>query len=54
MFEWSENKRYDVYIPYLNCIVENHGEQHYNNSFKSLNGRTLEEEQKNDKYKSMR
>lgn len=51
MFEWSENKRYDVYIPYLNCIVENHGEQHYNNSFKSLNCRTLEEEQKNDKYK---
>lgn len=28
-FEWSNGKRYDIYIPSLNCIIENHGEQHY-------------------------
>jgi hypothetical protein len=50
-FEWSDNKRYDIYIPSLSCIIENHGEQHYGNSFKMSDGRTLEEEQKNDCYK---
>lgn len=50
-FEWSCKKRYDVYIPSLNCIIENHGEQHYDNSFKHLDSRTLEEEQENDRYK---
>lgn len=28
-FNWSEKKRYDIYIPHLNCIIENHGQQHY-------------------------
>ena len=50
-FKWSDKKRYDVYISTLNCIIENHGEQHYYNSFTHLDSRTLEEEQTNDKYK---
>jgi predicted transcriptional regulator len=50
-FEWSDKKRYDIYIPSLNCIIENHGEQHYDNSFKNIDSRTLEEEQENDKQK---
>lgn len=29
IFNWSVNKRYDIYIPQLNCIIENHGPQHY-------------------------
>ena len=28
-FNWSAKKRYDIYIPHLNCIIENHGQQHY-------------------------
>jgi Fe2+ or Zn2+ uptake regulation protein len=50
-FKWSNKKRYDVYIPLLNCVIENHGEQHYDNAFKQLDSRTLEEEQENDRYK---
>lgn len=50
-FEWSDKRRYDIYIPTLNCIIENHGEQHYDNSFTHLDSRTLEEEQANDKHK---
>lgn len=47
-FEWSENKRYDFFIPSLKCIIETHGEQHYRDcGFE----RTLEEEQENDKLK---
>ena len=49
----NENKdsRYDFYIPHLNLIIEVHGVQHYNGSFKSYGGRTLEEEQENDRIK---
>lgn len=47
-FNWSNNKRYDFYIPSLNCIIETNGIQHYKES--SFN-RTLEEEQLNDKFK---
>lgn len=52
-FNWSDRKRYDHYIPSLNLIIENHGEQHYHKAFDTLseNTRTLEEEQENDKYK---
>ena len=48
--KWANNKRYDIYIPSLNCIIENHGSQHYkdaNNIFEI----TLEEQQSIDKYK---
>lgn len=48
---WIKPKRYDFYIPSLNCIIETHGEQHYTKGFESLGGRTLMEEQRNDKYK---
>lgn len=62
-FEWSKNynhsnkklsgnKRYDFYIPSLNCIIETHGEQHYGgNGFSTVNGRTFQEEQENDRLK---
>jgi len=50
-FKWSNNKRYDFYIPELNCIIETHGMQHYKDSFKALSGRSLEDEQMNDRLK---
>ena len=51
-FKWSNNKIYDFYLPKQNCIIEAHGEQHYNNDgFYNIGGRTLEEEQANDLYK---
>ena len=52
VFDWSDRKEYDFYIPYLNCIIETHGDQHYKNSFYTIHkGRTLEKEQENDEYK---
>lgn len=52
VFDWSKNTdtfwKYDFYIPSLNCIVETHGEQHFRNSTR---GRSLEEEQENDRIK---
>lgn len=48
-FTWSKNKRYDFYIPSLNCIIEAHGLQHYKNSFEKVCGRKLEDEEDNDK-----
>ena len=51
-FDWSNNKIYDFYISFLNCIIETHGDQHYKNSFHTIHkGRTLEKEQENDEYK---
>ncbi|WP_283695808.1 hypothetical protein [Clostridium perfringens] len=54
--KWIDNKRYDFYISKSNIIIEAHGCQHYNGSFKRIKStkrknRTLEEEQQNDKYK---
>lgn len=47
-FLWGQNKRYDFYIPSLNCIIEAHGEQHY----RDRHGWTkLSEQQNNDKIK---
>lgn len=51
IFAWSNKKRYDIYIPSLKCIIENHGPQHYDNCFKNIDSRTLDEEQENDKNK---
>lgn len=48
---WTNKKVYDIYIPSLDCIIENHGEQHYVNTFSSYGGRNLQEEMFNDKYK---
>lgn len=47
-FKWSNGKEYDFYIPSLNCIIETHGEQHYNGGFGRIGGRSIEEEQAND------
>lgn len=47
--EWSNRKKYDIFIPSLNCIIENHGGQHYEEC--SLINYTLKEEQENDEYK---
>lgn len=51
--KWIKPKKYDFYIKDLNMIIETHGKQHYSDktSFKICGGRTLEEEQANDKYK---
>lgn len=51
IFDWSDLKRYDFYIPSLNLIIEAHGSNHYENCFAYLGGKTSEEEKKNDKYK---
>ena len=49
IFDWSENKRYDFYIPQYDCIIETHGKQHYSEyGFGKLGGRNLYEEQWND------
>lgn len=45
---WSNNRRYDFYLPNYSMIIETHGKQHYE---KSDRGRSLEEEQENDRYK---
>lgn len=55
-FKWLKpwNKRYDFYFEKdgQEYIIETHGGQHYTNKgFSSLGGRTLEEEQENDKFK---
>ncbi len=60
-FPWSTNvigedgknssKRYDFYIPSMSAIIEVHGAQHYGGGFEYLGGRSLEEEQANDKQK---
>lgn len=43
--------RYDFYIGSRKTIIEVHGEQHYLKGFYSCGGRTVEEEQANDRYK---
>ncbi len=46
--DWSKNKRYDFYLSDYNIIIETHGLQHYEESNR---GRSLKEEQENDKSK---
>jgi len=48
MFNWSQRRQYDFYIPSKNMIIETHGEQHYRYAGR---GRSLEEEQENDALK---
>ena len=48
VFDWSDNKRYDFYIPDYNMIIEMHGEQHYT---KNMFDKTVEERQEIDNYK---
>lgn len=47
-----ENKRYDFYIDAINTVIEVHGGQHYlDTGLGKKGGRTLEQEQENDKIK---
>ncbi len=48
--KWAGKFRYDVYIPSINCIIENHGKQHYEERLSWL-GKTIEEIQEIDEYK---
>lgn len=48
---WTNNFRYDFYLPEYNWIIEVHGKQHYGSGFEALGGRTLVEEQENDNAK---
>ena len=41
-FGWSNKKKYDIYIPSLEMIIENHVSQHYGNYFRNGN-KTIEE-----------
>lgn len=50
---WCERYRYDFYLPDFNCIIETHGLQHYGHGFEKVNGKTLKEEQENDKNKKL-
>ena len=51
-FEWSDNKRYDFYLPIHHCIIETHGKQHYTNSdFSYVGNKTYIDEQYNDSDK---
>lgn len=54
IFEWCKDDKhkfkYDFYIPSLNCIIETHGRQHYENCNRP-GARTAQEEQINDIFK---
>lgn len=50
-FPWSQNKRYDFYIPCFRLIIETNGKQHYKESFAFSDSRTLLEEKQNDTLK---
>lgn len=50
-FEWSQNKLYDFYIPYLSCIIEIHGLQHYQNNYSFSSKMKIEDIVENDKIK---
>lgn len=47
--QWSEQYRYDFYIPSLNTIIETHGIQHYEHKIKKWED--VETVQKNDRLK---
>jgi hypothetical protein len=49
-FSWSENKRYDFFLPQYNLVIEYMGIQHYKN-IKFYGKFQLDEIQNNDKYK---
>lgn len=51
-FDWSNSKRYDFYLPKLNCIIEMHGLQHYKYcGIHKKSGESLKDTQTNDTYK---
>ena len=52
-FDWCNNFRYDFYINKINCIIETHGSQHYEEVNGSWGGSSLIEIQNNDKNKEL-
>lgn len=48
--KWANKKKYDIYIPSLNCIIENHGKQHYEDGY-GMYSTTYETQKRNDQYK---
>ena len=46
-FEWASNKRYDFYIQNINCIIEAHDAQHYQDCSWSK----VKDQQINDSFK---
>ena len=52
IFKWCNIYKYDFYIPSLNCIIETHGLQHYEEQLQTIkNVRSLQDEQINDIFK---
>ena len=49
IFQWSDKKVYDQYIPKLNMIIENHGIQHY----EKTSFTDIEYQKSNDEYKML-
>lgn len=47
-FDWSQNKRFDIYIKSKSLIIEVNGGQHYDTYHYATRGRSLDEEKKND------
>lgn len=50
VFEWAKDKRYDVYIPSLKILIENHGGQHYE-KYNGIYKHSITEIQINDRLK---
>ncbi len=48
--KWANGKRYDIYMPDYNIIVENHGPQHYEEMHGTI-FKELAKEQENDAFK---
>ncbi len=51
IFDWSNKKRYDFYIPKDNLLIEFNGEQHYTPIPFFTQSRSFEEQQKSDIFK---
>lgn len=49
-FNWSNDRRYDFYLPSNSLIIEMHGRQHYEESY-SFTGKDLVYQIRNDAYK---
>jgi hypothetical protein len=51
VFDWSDSRQYDFYLPSLNTIIEAHGLQHYENNYSFSKNIKLKDVQENDNYK---
>lgn len=49
-FDWSDDRRYDFYLPNDSLIIEMHGRQHYKDAY-SFTGQDLSYQIENDVYK---